>query len=394
MANNILLYGHNGSGNHGCEAIVRATSKIMREAIPNINITLATGGIEEDKKYGVNKIVNLVKERNKVSKLTVPYISAYLQLKLLKNELPSEMLSYRKTFNSIDSDTISFSIGGDNFCYPGYERFIMIHNMVREKAAKTVLWGCSVEPSKITEIMKKDFLNYDLIIARETLTYEALKSLGANVKLYPDPAFQLDCIKKDLPKGFIEGNTVGINISPMIMRNENIEGITMENYSELISYIIENTDMNIAMIPHVIWSDNNDDRIPCTELYNKYKHTNRVVMIEETNCEELKGYISRCRFFVGSRTHATIAAYSTCVPTIVIGYSVKAKGIAKDLFGTYDNYVLPVQNLKEKDEMIRTFKWFMENENNIKDHMNNCMDDYCKRSLDAAKEIKLMIENN
>ena len=48
----IFLYGHNGSGNHGCEAIVRSTSKILREEFKDINITLASGNIEEDKRYG------------------------------------------------------------------------------------------------------------------------------------------------------------------------------------------------------------------------------------------------------------------------------------------------------------------------------------------------------
>ena len=49
--------------------------------------------------------------------------------------------------------------------------------------------------------------------------------------------------------------------------------------------------------------------------------------------------------FIGARTHATIAAYSSCVPTLVVGYSIKARGIAKDLFGTDEGYVLPVQAL-------------------------------------------------
>ncbi|MFR4670990.1 MAG: hypothetical protein ACLT69_14285 [Intestinibacter bartlettii] len=65
----------------------------------------------------------------------------------------------------------------------------------------------------------------------------------------------------------------------------------------------------------------------------------------------IKGYISRCRLY-RARTHATIAAYSTCVPTLVIGYSVKAKGIAKDIFGTYENYVLPVQYYQIEFDLI------------------------------------------
>lgn len=49
-------------------------------------------------------------------------------------------------------------------------------------------------------------------------------------------------------------------------------------------------------------------------------------MIEDASCGDLKGYISRCRFLVAARTHASIAAYSTGVPALVAGYSVKARG--------------------------------------------------------------------
>lgn len=50
-------------------------------------------------------------------------------------------------------------------------------------------------------------------------------------------------------------------------------------------------------------------------------------MIEDAPCGDLKGYISRCRFLVAARTHASIAAYSTGVPALVAGYSVKARGL-------------------------------------------------------------------
>ena len=387
-----FLYGHNGSGNHGCEAIVRSTCKILREGFGDIDITLASGNTSEDKKYELDKVINLVNEKNTVSKLSLPYINAYLNIKLKKNGLESEKLAYRKTFYNADKDTIAFSIGGDNYCYPGYERFTMLHNMLRERNIKTVLWGCSVEPSKINDFMKEDLVNYDLIIARETLTYEALKNIGANVKLYPDPAFQLDKIEKELPKNFKENNTVGINISPMVMNKESVLGITIENYTALIKYILENTDMNVALIPHVIWEDNNDDRKPSKFLYDKFKDTNRVVLIEDDNCEVLKGYISRCRFFIGARTHSTIAAYSTCVPTLVVGYSIKAKGIAKDIFGTYENYVLPVQSLSNKDDLINAFEWMKNNEDGIKKHLNEFMPGYKEKALQGKVEIRKLLE--
>lgn len=387
-----FLYGHNGSGNHGCEAIVRSTCKILREEFGDVDITLASGNTNEDREYGVDKVTGLINEKNPISKISLPYINAYLNLKLRKDGLEAEKLVYRKTFYNVDKDTIAFSIGGDNYCYPGYERFTMLHNMLREENIKTVLWGCSVEPSKINEFIKEDLINYDLIIARESLTYDALKSIGTNVKLYPDPAFQLNKIEKDLPVNFKENNTVGINISPMIIRNEVNHGITMKNYSKLIEYILENTDMNVALIPHVIWEDNNDDRIPSRELYEKFKSTKRVSLLEDSNCEILKGYISRCRFFIGARTHATIAAYSTNIPTLVIGYSVKAKGIAKDIFGSYENYVLPVQSLSKENDLVDAFKWMQDREDIIKTHLCEFMPNYKAKSLRAVDEVAKLIK--
>lgn len=382
----IFLYGHNGSGNHGCEAIVRSTVKIINSIDKDIN--LISDNIIEDEKYGLSEVVNLIREKNDIDKFTAKYINAYINLKILKRPLKSEELVYTKTFNSINSKDIVLSIGGDNYCYDGYERFIMLHNMVLKRKAKSVLWGCSVEAKKISQNMKKDLLNYDLIVARESITYNALKEIGANVKLYPDPAFQLDIINEELPSKFLYKNTVGINISPMIINNELKNGITIENYSNLIEYIIKNTDMNIALIPHVIWKDNNDDREPLKSLYERFKNTGRVLMLEDSNCEILKGYISRCRFFIGARTHATIAAYSTLVPTLVLGYSVKAKGIAKDIFGTYDNYVIPVQDLKTDQDLIQAFKWMYKKEEEIKIHLQKFMPDYKKKALLANLEIK------
>ena len=102
------------------------------------------------------------------------------------------------------------------------------------------------------------------------------------------------------------------------------------------------------------------DRKPLSELFSLYKDTGRVVMIDDCSAEELKGYISKCCFFIGARTHSTIAAYSSKVPTLVIGYSVKSRGIATDLFGTYENYVLPVQELKEEDSLIKAYEFLKE----------------------------------
>ena len=168
------------------------------------------------------------------------------------------------------------------------------------------------------------------------------------------------------------------------------ENVILDNYVELIKHIIAYTDMNVCLIPHVVWSYN-DDFKPINTLYEMFKDTGRVIKLEDHNCEELKGYISRCRFFVGARTHATIAAYSTCVPTLVVGYSVKSKGIARDLFGTDENYVIPVQSMNNQNDLKNAFDYIYKNEKEIKSKLTTIMPEYKEKALIGASEIRKLI---
>jgi polysaccharide pyruvyl transferase WcaK-like protein len=62
------------------------------------------------------------------------------------------------------------------------------------------------------------------------------------------------------------------------------------------------------------------------------------------NAAELKWLISRCAIFAGARTHSTIAAISSQVPTLSVSYSLKAKGINRDVYGHLD-YCIHVSEL-------------------------------------------------
>ncbi|MGN1181388.1 MAG: polysaccharide pyruvyl transferase family protein [Faecalibacillus sp.] len=380
------LYYHAGSNNHGCEAIVRSTIKIL-----NKDMYLYTFSNESDIKYNLDDIINIIEsEKNIYGKKSINYLKQIIHHKIFKNDYMYYKLTGKNFFNNVNKNDIYLSIGGDNYCYAGKDILGYYNKIIHKKGGKTVLWGCSFEPTDMNDEIAKDIAMYDAIFTRETLSYEVLSQVNPNTYLYPDPAFQLDKIDLPLPKHFIEGNTVGINVSPLIMSCETNEGITKENYIQLIDYIIKETDMNIALIPHVVW-ENNDDRKPLKELYDLFKHTQRVCLIDDHNCMELKGFISRCRFFVGARTHATIAAYSTCVPTLVVGYSVKAKGIAKDIFGTYDHYVLPVQSLNEKDDLVKSFQWLVNHETDIKNHLYDFMPSYKEKALEAGNKLKELI---
>lgn len=374
-----VMYPHGGSGNHGCEAIVRSTAKLIgNECI------LFTNQLEEDIRAGLKDICTLKSAEVSIKRGSLSYLKALFLYKFCGKKEAFDKLVYSHIVKDAKSSEYFLSIGGDNYCYGDPEFIYLVNRMVDRAGIKRILWGASVEPSSINERMLNDLRGYHRIWARESLTCEALRENGlSQTFLLPDPAFVLDRIDQPLPEGFEDGNTVGINVSPMIISYEKNQGVVFRNYVNLVSHILDETTMNIVFIPHVVWS-HNDDRKPLRDLYEMFRETGRVLMVEDHNAEVLKGYIARCRFMIVARTHASIAAYSSQVPTLVVGYSVKARGIARDIFGTETNYVLPVQSLSSENELVESFKWLYTHEEGIKEHYAKVIPQY----IDEVYQIK------
>lgn len=381
-----LMYAHGGSGNHGCEAIVRSTVNMLSDLVAEKPL-LVTSAMNEDKLYGLEDLCTLINDISEIRKNGLDFLKAYISLKIKSNATAMDALLYKNGIQCANKGDIALSIGGDNYCYKNYNHYIMLHNEYKKRGAKTVLWGCSVEPSLLNnKEIAYDLSRYDLITAREPYSYEALRRINPNTVKVSDPAFTLNKKDVSLPQSFVKGNTVGINISPMVIENEKITGMAFNNYLELCRYILRETDMSIALIPHVVWADG-DDRIPLKALYNELDSKDRVCIIDDCDCEALKGYIASCRFFVASRTHASIAAYSSCVPTLVVGYSIKARGIAIDLFGEEDNYVLPVQSLSERIALTNAFVTLAANENNVRSVLVEKMPKYKDLALKGTQAL-------
>lgn len=389
------LYIHsNGSAkNHGCEAIIRTTVNFL-DIFPKIGYS--TYDLSEEVEYGIDQIVNCVTcYRNPSPKYrTFGYFYKRLLYKLFPKK-ESEFIIGDTIKKAVKYD-IALSVGGDNYCYrKSYEYLAYLNKELKSNGLRSILWGASIEPSLLEIVsVQEDLKRYDAIFIRESLSLDAINKAGIkeNVYFYPDPAFTLSRQGYKLPELFEDGNTVGINLSPLILGMENGDNITYKNYQKLIEYILSTTNYKIALIPHVV-VEGNDDRVILQQLYSQFISINRIMMIEDANCMQIKDCIARCRFFIGARTHATIAAYSTCVPTLVVGYSAKAKGIAKDLFGTYENYVIPVQSLSNIDDLTRAFIWLQDNETEIKKSLTKIIPDFIQRSKEAGEQLCKLINS-
>lgn len=382
------MYTHGGSKNHGCEAIIRASAELLKE-LDEYPILLSYD-TEEDKKCGLDKIVEVRQEIGVIDKKSVDFWKAYIAQKIMNNYHFMDGLLHKKSIIDLPEIDIAFFVGGDNYCYSNAKTYKVVNGFMQKKAKKLVLWGTSVEPEVLKDkAIREDIKQFDYIIARESITYETLKKVNPNICLLPDPAFYLKLEETDLPSGFEVKNTIGLNVSPLVMRLEKIKGSILKNYEKLIEHILGNTMYKIALIPHVVW-ESNDDREPLRYLYEKYKDSGRVILIKEHNCMQLKYIISQCRMFIGARTHATIAAYSTGVPTIAVGYSVKARGIARDLFGTEENYLVSAQMMENEDELVQAAVWLQEHEETILEKLQIKKNEYENYKSEFIKGILSM----
>lgn len=385
MSMKVLLFGVSEFANHGVEAIVRSTMNMLTDR-NSFEAILSTAFPDNDKAYNIPGITSYV-EYKILKKWTFEWATASFIRLVLSNPSLAGAYVQKDTIMAGREADICLSVGGDNYCYKIPYGLIGITEMLKNKYnKKMVLWGASIDERCLTKEIVKNLKHFDRIVARESITYDTLKKIGfKNICLYPDPAFTLEKRPVQLNSKWKENRTIGINVSPLILKYEK-QPVLLEAIVALVEYLASQ-DYAVALIPHVR-SVMSDDMVTIQEVYNRVKDKTNVFIVDERyNAMELKYIISKCRFLLTTRTHASIAAYSTLVPTLVIGYSVKSKGIARDIFGTEQGYVIPIESLQNSNDLTHQFGAFMENESKIRDCLNNTMPSYIEKAQKAAEVI-------
>ncbi len=381
------MFAHGGSLNRGCEAIVRSSANIIKEKVNKAQVYLVSSRPETDEIIPkIDKIYD--GSDSQIKRYSYDWFLSSFRVKFLNDESYALGRIHKNIINPIKDADICLSIGGDNYCYGEQPGWYEVDKRVKAQGKKLVLWGCSIGKEDLSERKLEDLKLFDLILARETLTFNILKSNGLNnVQLVADPAFTMEKEELDLPKGWQVGNTLGLNFSPLVWKKNKQ---SQEAVRELINHILKTTDMTIALTPHVIDLGNNDFEV-LNKFYEELKDTGRVLILpDHLNAIQYKGYIGRMRFFIGARTHATIAAYSNYVPTMVLGYSVKSKGISKDLFGE-EKLVLGIQDISDGNKLKASFDEMVRDEAAIKQQLQNVIPKIKKMSYKAVDYLNELI---
>lgn len=385
------LSGQRTFGNRGCEAIVRSTVSALRREFGDVEVLVPSDDIDRD-----------AAQWPQAHDLGVRFVKAYLpwyqrywvhaqrlQLPALKRAgWPFPFPRWLK--EQIQSVDAVLSVGGDNYSldYRLPSLLMGIDRLAMDLDKPVFLWGASVGPfegeSHFVPAIQGHLAGFSRILVRESVSYRYLSETLSlkNVSQMVDPAFTLEAEAFNCDAFWpqpVANGVIGLNVSPLIERYKKPGQDLVDETARFVRDCVQTGGFGVVLIPHVGPLDgtgkNSDAHYMASILQRCAGLGSAVTLAPPTlNAAQLKHVISQLRFFIGARTHATIAALSSGVPTVSIAYSVKARGINRDLFGD-EAVVIPTPDLSAVtlQEML---DYIQANEDSLREKLAQAMPAY------------------
>jgi polysaccharide pyruvyl transferase WcaK-like protein len=353
-ADALILHGNNHDSNRGCQALRWCTQMILDRWAPDL-VRLHANVFYNDHPHFLDRAA----DRNSAGQLWEVNrrgsLGYYLWgTRIIRSRFLGRFPAMR-VHRVLTRAAAVLAVGGDNLSYDyGLLATLLFFSPLSaavQRGIPAVIWAASIGPFSSRPTWERrlaDLLHrVDLISVREPLTQRYLDEIGIrdNVRRVADPAFLLPAHPTQLPEDIeqaVQAGAIGINLSPLMTRYNHLSaGQWSAKAADMVAEVRRKTGTPILLIPHVMMPSQvfpgNDDyeflqgvrqRLPPAAQDGVHLYDAR-----RDDCRQIKWVISRLRAFAGARTHSTIAALSSGVPTFSIGYSVKARGINLDVFG-------------------------------------------------------------
>lgn len=305
-----------------------------------------------------------------------------------------------------DVDAVVSAWGDGYISTPPYK---ILHKMsfLKSKNKPTVLFPSSIGPFSgglKTFLARKGLERFDKLMVRDTLTLEYFNQIGMkDVSLVPDTAFVLEpsaeeTINEIFKKECVpfDQRYIGLNISQLLncFYKENNENYPKQ-MAEIADFLYESFNLAVLLIPHQVYpsryeyvspelltSHNGDDRIAIKEVLNFVRNKSKIYpILGEYTARESKGIIKRCQIFIGGRMHTIIGATSLNIPSVLIQYSHKARGVM-DTIGLSE-YVWDYRSPKE--EFIDKINTVWKQQDNLRKDIQSRMAGIKDEAWEAGK---------
>lgn len=406
----VLITGVTGFRNRGVEALVKTNIEGIKKVFPNSRIKVLTDTPDYDQirgvYYGAEYSIDVFRTRKaKLIKKLEPF-TKYIPLSGVFSD-------YKAGLKQLADSEVVLATGGDIFSsdYGDSNQHLYVLELAQRMGKKTGFVAHSIGPFKRKEeanYWKKVAEKSDLITVRESFTQKYItEQLGLSkdkVVLTADTAFLLDKpAEADIEKLCrfynidLNEPTVVLSISQGIKQFARLNHNEHFNtWKEIIRVALEDLKLQVVLIPHVQERFTfNDDRIISNLLIESLQYDPRIKVISgDHSASEFKGIISKADLVIAERMHAAIAGLSTCVPTAVLGYSIKAKGIMFDLFGKEaeeKELIIPIKDLINKNDISRWLKDLWMSRENIKKQLELKIPGMKKRAEENFSLISAII---
>lgn len=386
----ICLAWHNlNSANYGVGALSIAHLSMIIEAADknNVKLTIDTLGTSNHSNLFIKEEVE---KRYNIQIKHINYGLRDLYNQIIRLDF-SPLLAFKKydiVFDIGEGDSFTDIYGIKRFIIQSFTKILSLFSKAQLVISPQTVgpFNRRVSLAIANQILKRA----SAIYARDNKSGDLLRSCGIKNEVVSDMAFNLPYDHGETIK-----DSVGINVSGLLWNggyNNNNQFNLSVNYRELTLKLIDgflSRGKKVYLIGHVITDDIEveDDYRVCCHIQKIY---NDGVFLAPKFSSPIaaKSFISRTEFFIGARMHATIAALSSGVPVIPIGYSRKFSGV----FGSINyNYTLEAYGCTDTETILsQCFKLYDEKFDEMKYQANissNIAKDNNKKYISYLNEL-------
>jgi colanic acid/amylovoran biosynthesis protein len=346
----LVLSGITGSRNRGVEALVDSILAGVGMVLPDAPVKILSADADFDAQvFGPRGSVipdaRASMGRGRVARLKASGSRFHPQL-----DRP-----FQAVVSAIRDARVVVASGGDIFSSDYGTNFLRRHlrtlEIAQSRGTKTAMLAQSIGPFRRpeeVEFFRTVAARLDLLTVREESSRRYLiETVGlpaASVVLTADPAFLLRPAPPEALKQLRRTLRLSDDIPTVAVAPS--EGITTFSglsrhkhdaaWENTIRYLTDTRGVQVVIVPHV--QDtllSNDDSQIATRLMRSLGDSSQLAFaFGGLHASELKALIGSSQLVIGERMHACVAGLSSAVPTVSIGYSVKAEGIMGSIFGS------------------------------------------------------------
>lgn len=232
------------------------------------------------------------------------------------------------------------------------QRFLQLARFYASRGKPVIMLSQAFGPFKNKEVrgVFTKVLEYvDLAFARDEMSYEYVKEVTPHpqrLHLAPDITF----FYGGGEVGLVGGKANYCCVVPNVRMLDQGRSQWGAKYLDLMRQTIKNV-LDAGLNVYVLLHSTEKGDLSLANGLSEFFPRKKVKVVAEDNPLVLKKIIGGSRFVVGSRYHSLVAAFSTGVPSICMGWSHKYDMLYKD-FGVGD-FVVSAENGGDVEKKIR-----------------------------------------